>query len=68
MIVFYQTNTNITNIVTKITRENLLVSLPLVGGGFTGGGLFVGEGIGITVGVATGTKTASYINEYSYKQ
>ena len=62
MIVSYQTNTNITNIVTKIMREDLLVSLPLVGGVFTGGGVWEG------VGIAVGTKTASYINEYSYKQ
>ena len=69
VILFYQTNINITNIVTKITRENVLVSLPLAGGGFTGRRIFVGEGVGITVGAATGTKTAaSYINEYSYKQ
>ena len=64
MIVSCQTNCNITNIVTIITRKDFLVSLPLVGGGFTEGGVFVEEGVGI----ATGTKTASYMNEYSYKQ
>ena len=60
MIVSCQTNCNNTNIVTIITRKDLLVSLPLVGGGFTEGGVFVEEGVETGVGAATGTKTASY--------
>ena len=54
----------------------MLVSLPLVGGGFTEGGVFVEEGVeteggvfveeGVETGVgaATGTKTASYNYEW----